>query len=364
MTTLARDRKTDQLGTPDIVMPQMSAWAMAVALIYAGSLVGVNAAGNLIRGSADPTLTIVGVAEKQLDNTGGSAGDLTMPVNHGVFYFNVSGTAPTAADVGKLMFVVDDNTVSLDDAGGQRPPAGYLFQGPRADGQAPVFVGAPSLRMLNPEADPSAAANEFRARAVHTTNVADLTAFPVATNNDGVTLVAGDVVLLVAQTTAAQNGPYVVGTVGGGNAPLVRPDWWSATSTQKTGRIINLGPEGTVFKNTDWKAMHATDSVVVDTTDPEFYPLAVSGATALVAGTFTISTVPIFSASSQVVLTRKVANTSTATTGGYHATNGGADGITPGKIGTAAAIVQATVAAGTINVADVSTLHWTVLNQA
>jgi len=365
MTALAKDRKTDQLGTPDVVLPAMHALAAAAILVYAGSLIGVNAAGYATKMSADPTLTIVGVAEKQVDNSAGSAGDVAIPFNIGVFYFDVSGTAPTAADIGKTMFAVDDHTVSLSDDGGNRPPVGFLFAGPRADAQAPVMVG--QLASLRGAAGDDASAGgspAFRARAVRTTNVADLTAFAVATACDGLTLVEGDVVLLAAQTTAAQCGPYVVGAVSGGNAPLTRPAWWAAGSTQKTGAQIKLGAEGTVFKNTTWQAMHASDSIVVDTTDPEFYPLSVSGTTALVAGTFTISTVPVFSSKSQVTLTRSVANTSAATTGGYHPTVGGADGITTGKIGTAAVVVEATVAAGTKNAADISTLHWTINNQA
>lgn len=369
MTALTKDRKAPQYGSPDDVLPKLVSLPMAAStIIYAGSMVASDASGNAVPASANSALKLWGRAEVQVDNSTGNAGDKRINVRPGVFAFNNSGAGAdliAAANVGAYCYAADDNVVALTDAGGTRPVAGIIFPfDPNNTSFVQVGVGPgfASQYVLNPEL--ASGSGAFRARGVVTANVASLAAFAVGTNTDGITFVAGDVVILTAQTTAAQNGPYVVGTVGGGNAPLVRPDWFPSGSTQKTGLKIQVGGEGTVFKNTTWRAMLAADSFVVDTTDGKFYPENVSGKTALVAGTFTISTVPVFSANSQIVLTRAVANTSTATTGGYHATNGGADGITPGVIGTASVIVQATVAAGTINNADISTLHWTVINQA
>ncbi len=69
---------------------------------------------------------------------------------------------------------------------------------------------------------------EFRvvstARNIVLSNVT-LSAFVVAANsavNDNVLNVEGDIVLLTAQTTSAENGLYVVGLVTGGVAPLTR----------------------------------------------------------------------------------------------------------------------------------------------
>lgn len=203
----------------------------------------------------------------------------------------------------------------------------------------------------------------YSARAVRTTNVANLAAFAVATATDGITLTESDVVLLVAQATSAQNGPYVVGPVVAGFAPLSRPVWFRTGDFVANGFTVNV-TEGTVFSATTWK-IFATGAfgIVVGTGTPNFYPVEVSGTAALVNGTFTISTVPIFSAKSAVYLSRQAAANSVLTVGGYHPTTGGANGITTGIIGTAAAICEACVAAGTRNVADTSTLHWTVVNQ-
>ena len=148
-------------------------------------------------------------------------------------------------------------------------------------------------------------ATPFRkARAVSTANVANLASFNVSTNTDGVTLVQNDIVLLARQTTAAQNGPYVVGVVAAGVAPLTRPAWFAAGSTVKTGFVLEVGGEGSTYKNTTWKSMRAADSFVVDTNDGEFFPQFMSGSGALSSGQLTITTVPIRTNTAAIFITR------------------------------------------------------------
>lgn len=358
MTALAKDRKADELPGKLLSYP-----VAASSLIYGGAMVGVNASGNAVKASADATLVIPGVCDIQADNSSGAAGDIRVRVRPGIFAMNNSagGDAIAAGNREQLCYVVDDNTVALTDGGGTRPVAGVIKSIDPITSLVYVELGKPSLYQANPETSPSLA-TAFRARGVVTANVASLAAFNVNTNTDGITYVAGDVVFLAAQTTAAQNGPYVVGTVATGTAPLTRPDWWAAAAVLKSGVQVRIGGEGTVYKNTTWQAMLAADTFTVDTTDPKLYPLQVSGQSTLVAGTFTIS-VPVFSTKSNVDLVRTTANTCTATTGGYQPTVAGASGITAGPIGTGSIVIQATVAAGTINNADVSTLNWTVTNQ-
>jgi hypothetical protein len=377
MTALAKDRKTDRLDTESVIPKAYSIPVEADTIIYAGGIVATNAAGNAVPASATAAQKCWGRAERQVDNrtvahggpTAGTAGLQFVEVKPGAYFFN-NGTGVNAvalANVGAYVYAADDNTVSLTDQAGTLPLLGIVLPtgtttSLRSTGEVAVLVGMASPYQTNPEL--AASTTSFRARNVAAAgNVAALTTFTVA-SNDGVTNVAGDVVVLLEQTTAAQNGPYVVGTVTTGTAPLTRPDWWPTGATIASGTVIRLGAEGTVFKSCTLRAMVAADSFVVGTTDPKLYPAEVSGTTALVAGTFTISTVPVFSANAQVILDRKVANTSTATTGGYHATVAGADGVTIGTRGTASVVVQATVAAGTINNADVSTLRWTIINQA
>lgn len=371
MTALTQDRTAPQDGAPNEVLPSLLSFPLAASTkIFAGSLVATDASGNAVPATANAALKIWGRAETQVDNSSGAAGAKRINVHPGVFKFINSGAGAdqiTAANVGQFCYAVDDNVVALTDGAGLRPLAGVIFPFDPND-TARVLVGVgpganASPYITNPEIVTGGAA--FRARNVVTVAVVLATGLTVATN-DGVTNVAGDVVILTRQATAAQNGPYVVGTVTTGVAPLTRPDWFPAGSTQKSGVFISVGGEGTVFKNTVWTSMVAANSFVVDTTDGQFYPDIVSGQTALASGTFTISTVPVFSVKSGVLLDRvQIGGTLTTTASYAPQTAAGATGITPGVIGTAAVVVSALVQAGTsVNASDTSTLNWTIINQA
>ena len=354
----------------DITQGEASFPVAASTIIEGGVMVAVNASGYAVEASADNALFLVGRCRKRTDNSTGNAGDVSVWVEQGIFYFdNATGSgAVVAADLERTYcYATDDRTVSKSAGAGVRPVAGVPKRlGSAADAttnKVAVQIPGTTSAVLSPsQLSPSGASQPFFARNVAAAgNVADLAAFTVA-GNDGVTNVEGDVVVLLEQTTAAACGPYVVGAVSGGAAPLTRPDWWRTGMTLPGGVEIKLGPEGTVFKNCTLKAMVAAKSFVVGTTDPALYPVEVNVAATLVAGTVTLSTIPVFSLNTQVLCSRKAANTSTATTGGYHATVAGANGLTAGKRGTAAIVIEATVAAGTINNADISTLHVTVKN--
>lgn len=197
-------------------------------------------------------------------------------------------------------------------------------------------------------------------RGVVFANVADLSAFTVA-GNDGLTYTAGQRVLLTNQTTAAQNGIYVVGTVAAGSAPLTRADDFASGAAIVNGSVVEVS-EGTIFAGSSWKAM-CTGACVVGTDDPLFYPRVVKSTVTLVAGTVTLGSgqgLFLFSTTkSMVSITRNTANTTTATTGGYAAP---VASRTAGKSGTGAVVVVAQAAAGTTNTADISTLDVVVTN--
>lgn len=184
----------------------------------------------------------------------------------------------------------------------------------------------------------------------------------VMSNVDGVAPVAGDQLLLVAGAAAADNGVYVVTSIGTAGAPFVltrSPGFQQGTA--QAGFLVDAS-EGTVFGNTQWKLM-TTGAITLDTTALSFMPGRVMVTAPLVAGTLTVSSVPVQSATKTLVsIQRIVANTCTATTGGYCPTNGGANGITAGAIGTAAIIIQACAAAGTISNADISTICVEIVN--
>lgn len=195
----------------------------------------------------------------------------------------------------------------------------------------------------------------YTARNVVTANVADLTAFTVA-GNDGIANVAGDVVLLVAQTATEQNGPYVVGTVNAGVAPLTRPSWWRTGSVQLGGVTINV-LAGTVYGVSRWFSADV-DTFIVGTDNPQLWPETLSASLTLIAGTVTTNALPIRSAAKVgLAIVRTTANTPNLTV------QYGASTVTVGGVGNAVLTVQAQIAAGTINNADISTLQVTVQNR-
>lgn len=81
---------------------------------------------------------------------------------------------------------------------------------------------------------------------------------------DGVTPVANDRILLTAQTTASQNGPWLAQTTA-----WTRPLDWSAASVQKEGAYFLIDPDGTSYKNTKWFCTN-TGTITVDTTSTTF----------------------------------------------------------------------------------------------
>lgn len=126
------------------------------------------------------------------------------------------------------------------------------------------------------------------ARNLVVTNVASLAAYTVTSGaqNDNVSggNVAGDRVLLVAQTTVAQNGLYAVGTVTGTTAPLTRVADAPAGMVGPQGAEVLIQESGGVFANTIWFATR-TSGWTVGTNDPAFYPRRYVRVTTAMAGT-------------------------------------------------------------------------------
>ena len=81
---------------------------------------------------------------------------------------------------------------------------------------------------------------------------------------DGITMVAGDTILLMGQTTASQNGPWVW---NGAAAALTRPSNWANGATATPGAFWDVR-EGT---NADLFALFTTDTAVtIGTTSATF----------------------------------------------------------------------------------------------
>src|SRR5690606_6644028 len=96
--------------------------------IFAGALVMRTATGHLTEGATATGSVGVGRAEEQVDNSGGSAGDVSITVRPGIFrYKNSASTdAITVAEIGDPCFVVDDETVAKTNGTGTRSLAGFI----------------------------------------------------------------------------------------------------------------------------------------------------------------------------------------------------------------------------------------------
>jgi hypothetical protein len=200
----------------------------------------------------------------------------------------------------------------------------------------------------------------FKARYAVIANVASLAAFTVL--QDGVTGVQGDYVLLVNQTTPAQNGLYVIGVVTIGVAPLTRVPTMATGSTIVNGCRVEVS-EGAIWAGSSWRAM-STGACVVGTNDPLFYPRNCRGILTLAAGTKTLGAAEglfLFSATRSTVecTMNTPGGVTTLTVGGYGSNSASR---VAGKSGTAAAVVIARVAAGTVDAANTSTVDWKVTN--
>lgn len=193
-----------------------------------------------------------------------------------------------------------------------------------------------------------------------------------STMADGATPAVGDLFLLEQgrAATAADVGVYMLITVGSGSVPFVAQrvaDMANGSLLLPKTEVL-IGFRGTVFSGTTWVNTLLGLTNLVGTASFTFFPRQVIYTNAAVAGVVTAGagatgTAPavmsIMSATlTMASVTRRVANTATATVNGY-AYNGNP---TPGGLGTGAVSVMACVAAGTVNNADISTLEVMVTN--
>ena len=123
MTALTRDRSTPQRDGRSFGRP-----VAAGTVIFAGSLVALNAAGNAVPGSTATTLVADGRAEETVDNSAGGIGDRTVLVRKGVFRFANSASTDliTRAEIGDDCWIVDDQTVAKTSGSSTRSVAGRI----------------------------------------------------------------------------------------------------------------------------------------------------------------------------------------------------------------------------------------------
>lgn len=412
---LTANRDTPEMKLVEGIAPFSFPVAAAVK-IYAGAIVVVDTAGNAKPGVTGTGLFCIGRAEALADNTSGAAGDISVEVKMGVYRFaNYASDLIADTERFETCYVHDDFTVSKGSSGATKSAAGCvidvdasgvwvgmgfeallapvgnsgLSDNTAADvngtaGSAGVavgisrsdhvhFHGAQTVGTLHAAA--TATVNGFMtaaqknkldqsipvytARGVAIADIPDLAAFVVS--NNGITYVAGDIILLANQTTAAQCGLYLVGTVSG-TAPLTRIVAAPAAAAWIKGSVVHVGYEGTLFPGSTWKCT-ATGSPIIGTNDPLFYPQTVKGTFTLASGTYSLGvTEGLFlksTTTSSVVCTLNTAGGTVTLTVGLRAASASR---TAGKSGTGVVTVIAIVAAGTINTADNSTVDYCITN--
>jgi len=158
MTAIANLRlETDFVGD----LPRKGTAPMAAnTLIQGKTLVSLNAAGNAVAPTDGDGFAVYGVSSATYDNrtgseAGGLAGDADVEVEFGVFGFAYV-SADGVPEPGDKLYVVDNQTVSVDSSGGARGFAGicsevrvntvgtsqaYLWIGPHVAGAAGASAG-------------------------------------------------------------------------------------------------------------------------------------------------------------------------------------------------------------------------------
>ncbi len=119
---LTKDRNTPMMDGELLNVP-----VAASTKIFAGSLVAANATGFATPGAVATTLTYLGRAEEQVDNTTGANGDKTVNIRRGkAFKFKNHADAVTQAELGKVCYIVDDETVAKTNGTNTRSAAGIV----------------------------------------------------------------------------------------------------------------------------------------------------------------------------------------------------------------------------------------------
>lgn len=128
MTATTTERNTKKLGSssePEVLSLPIAA---ATALLK-GTIICDNGSGYATPGVTSTTIIAAGIADASVDNSAGSAGDLSVPVRRGCFRFanSTAGDAITIAERFDECWLVDNQTVAKTSGGSTRVRAGIIF---------------------------------------------------------------------------------------------------------------------------------------------------------------------------------------------------------------------------------------------
>lgn len=119
---LAQDRNTPMKHEARTV----SCPVAGATIIFKGAIVCANAAGYLVPADDVAGLVVMGVSDQHIDNSAGADGDVRCLVLKGVAGLRGGATAPTQADVGRLVMVEDDAGITTAAVATQDIAAGVL----------------------------------------------------------------------------------------------------------------------------------------------------------------------------------------------------------------------------------------------
>jgi len=126
---LTKDAKITRFGVPSLHEP-LSIPLHASTTVYAGSFALTATADGLVKNSASPasTDTVWGVIQRQV-TCGSSSASVSAEIETGSFYFaaGANSDALVQADIGKVVYVIDEVTVGKTTGSGTRPVAGTLL---------------------------------------------------------------------------------------------------------------------------------------------------------------------------------------------------------------------------------------------
>lgn len=120
---LTADRNTPMKDGELISVP-----VAASVKIFAGALVAASATGYATPGAVAATLTYLGRAEEYVDNSGGAAGAKNVLVRRKKAFKlkNYASDLIVQADLGKVCYIFDDETVAKTSATSTRSAAGTV----------------------------------------------------------------------------------------------------------------------------------------------------------------------------------------------------------------------------------------------
>lgn len=120
---LTKDRNTAE-RTGDLI----SAGVAAAVTCFAGGIAVLDASGNIKPGVTATGLVCVGRFEENVDNSGGAADAVTATAKRGSYRFlnSADADAITAAEIGDVCWIVDDEKVAKTSGGATRSVAGII----------------------------------------------------------------------------------------------------------------------------------------------------------------------------------------------------------------------------------------------